>query len=47
MPGPTTGKKGETMAVPAAQSLLGTESILEDLGGAGVLDRVQATLHKS
>jgi heat shock protein HslJ len=32
------------MAVPTAQSLLGTEWLLEDLGGAGVLDRVQATL---
>jgi len=44
MPGQTTGKKGETTAFPTAQSLLGTEWILEDLGGAGMLDRVQATL---
>ena len=32
------------MAFPTAQSLLGTEWILEDLGGAGVLDGVQARL---
>ncbi len=29
---------------PKAESLLGTEWLLEDLGGTGVLDRVQATL---
>ncbi len=29
---------------PTEESLLGTEWLLEDLGGAGVLDRVQATL---
>jgi heat shock protein HslJ len=44
MPGQATGERGATMAVPTAQNLLGTEWILEDLGGAGVLDRVQATL---
>ena len=32
------------MTAPAAQSLLGTEWLLEDLGGRGVLDRVEATL---
>ena len=32
------------MADPTAQSLLGTEWTLEDLSGAGVLDRLQTTL---
>ena len=44
VPAQTTAKQGETMTAPAAQSLLGTEWLLEDLGGRGVLDRVEATL---
>ncbi len=43
-PAKTPGKTGETMATPTAQSLLGTEWLLDDLGGAGVLEGVQATL---
>ena len=44
VPAQTAAKQGETMTAPAAQSLLGTEWLLEDLGGRGVLDRVEATL---
>lgn len=43
-PAMTTAKTGGTVTAPTAESLLGTEWLLEDLGGAGVMDRVQATL---
>ena len=43
-PAQTPAKMAETTATPTAQSLLGTEWLLEDLGGAGVLEGVQATL---
>ena len=43
-PAITTARTGGTVAAPPTESLLGTEWLLEDLGGAGVLDRVQATL---
>jgi heat shock protein HslJ len=37
--------KGETsMNAPSAAALAGSEWLLEDLGGTGVLDRVQATI---
>ena len=47
--GPHEPSKASTPAASASQSapslnLIGSEWLLEDLGGAGVLDRVQATL---